>query len=339
MLVPLIAISCTHNTHKNSTTNYYFDAVKGSDKNTGTNPDEPLKSLSFIRHLALKPGDSVLLKSGETFNDTLFISCRGDSARPIVLGKYGGGTLPYIKGNGLQPQAVHVYNSEYFVIRDLEISNIFSKSTDKIQGLLVELYNYGTGKDISIENLYVHDIKGKLKDEDKGSGSAIAITNYRDNKTDKISSHFEGLVVQNCLIKDCDHGGISMWGNWERKRWNPSLHVVIRKNTIDGISGHGIVPVACEAPLVEYNVIKNAPQLPRDPAGVDGIWPWSCDNAVVQYNVVSDTKSQWDAYSYDADYNCRNSLFQYNLSFNNIGGFLLVCNSGRFSDKIQREYQ
>ena len=87
------------------------------------------------------------------------------------------------------------------------------------------------------------------------------------------------------------------------------------------------MPVACEGPLVEYNVVKNAPQLTRDVDGVDGIWPWSCDNSVVQYNIVSDIKSQWDAYGFDADYNCSNSLFQYNLSYNNKGGFLLVCNS------------
>jgi hypothetical protein len=324
-ILSVLVISCNPG---KSGTNYYFDVVKGNDGNTGTSPDKPFKSLAMIRHLTLKPGDSVLLKSGEVFNDTLFISCKGDSAKPVVLGKYGGNARPYIRGNGNQPQTVHVYNCEHFVIRDLEISNTVSEPADKIHGLLVEQYNYGTGRDITIENLYVHDVKGQFKDKDKINSNAIAIVNYRDNKTDSISSHFDGLLVQNCLIKNCDYGGIGMWGNWERKRWNPNLHVVIRHNVIDGISGHGIVPVACEAPLVEYNVIKNAPQLPRDPAGVDGIWPWSCDNAVVQYNVVSDLKSQWDAYGYDADYNCQHSLFQYNLSFNNIGGFLLVCNSG-----------
>jgi len=325
ILLCLLWTSCTSN---KNTHNYYFDAEKGNDQNDGTRPDRAFKSLSLIRKLVLKPGDSVLLKSGETFNDALFISCKGDSTRPIVLGKYGGEARPFIKANGLQPQAMHVYNSEYFVIRDLEISNTATKPVDKINGLLIELYNYGKGKSITIDNLFVHDVKGELKDKDKSGGKAISISNYRDNKTDKKSSHFEGVLVQNCLIKDCEYEGIGMWGNWERKRWDPNLNVVIRHNVLDGVSGHGIVPVACEGPLVEYNVIKNAPQFAKDPEGVDGIWPWSCDNSVVQYNVVSDIKSQWDAYSYDADYNCRNSLFQYNLSFNNSGGFLLVCNSG-----------
>lgn len=325
VLLMLIIISCTQ---KKNTTNYYFDEVNGNDKNIETSADKPFKNLYIIQRLSLTPGDSILLKSGETFNDTILISCKGDSLRPVVLGKYGGDARPYIKGDGRQTQAVHVYNSEYFVIRDLEISNTFSKPSGKILGLVVELHNYGKGKNITIENIYVHDVKGELNSDEKGNGCGISISNYRDDKSDSISSHFEGLLVQNCLIKNCDYGGIGMWGNWERKRWDPNRHVVIRNNIIDGISGHGIVPVACDSPLVEYNVVKNAPQLSIDPDGVDGIWPWSCDNAVVQYNVVSDVKSQWDAYSYDADYNCRNSLFQYNLSFNNSGGFLLVCNSG-----------
>jgi hypothetical protein len=316
---------------KKDAVNYYFDPVNGDDKNPGTRPGKPFKSLGVIKKLSLGPGDSVLLKAGSVFYEHLYISCKGAPGKPVVLGRYGGTDRPYIKGDASRVQAVHVYNSEHFIIRDIEISNTAAKPVKKIQGLLVELHNYGKAKDITIDNVYVHDVKAVLENDEIGEGGAIVMSNYRDNGTDSVSSHFDGLLVQNCLVEDCGFGGIAMWGNWERKRWDPSLGVVIRNNIIDGISGHGIVPVACESPLVEYNVMKNSPQLANDVDGVDGIWPWSCDNAVVQYNVVSDIKSQWDAYGFDADYNCTNSLFQYNLSYNNKGGFLLVCNSGGWS--------
>jgi hypothetical protein len=42
------------------------------------------------------------------------------------------GARPFIKANGLQPQAVHVYNSEYFVIWDLEISNTSATPVEEI---------------------------------------------------------------------------------------------------------------------------------------------------------------------------------------------------------------
>ena len=119
-----------------------------------------------------------------------------------------------------------------------------------------------------------------------------------------------------------------MWGNWIRSKWNPSLNVVIRNNILDGVPGDGIVPVACDGPLVEYNVMMNCPPSLPPSEACDGIWPWSCDNAIVQFNVVSGHRSQVDGYAYDSDWNSTNTLIQYNLSYSNDGGFLLICNSG-----------
>jgi hypothetical protein len=59
-----------------------------------------------------------------------------------------------------------------------------------------------------------------------------------------------------------------------------------------------------------------------------GIWPWSCDNTVVQFNEVSGMKGTRDGQGFDSDYNCRNTLIQYNYSHDNEGGFLLICNNG-----------
>lgn len=310
------------------TTNYYFDPVSGSNKNKGTTADQAFKSLSKIKGLQLRPGDSILLKSGAIFAEQLYISARGDSARPIVVGKYGGKAKPHIKAQGIYTQAVHVFNSEHIVVRDLEISNKGKKPIDGISGILVELFNYGTAKNITIDNLFVHDVYGVLVRDKKGGGNAIYLKNAKGNNTDSISSRFDGVVVQNCFIRDCQRNGITMWGNWTRKSWNPSLNVVIRNNILEGVPGDGIVPVACESPLVEYNVMRKCPATLPPTEACDGIWPWSCDNAVIQYNVVSDHKSQVDGYGFDSDWNSNNSLFQYNLSYNNDGGFLLICNSG-----------
>ncbi|WP_205410036.1 right-handed parallel beta-helix repeat-containing protein [Flavihumibacter solisilvae] len=309
-------------------TNYYFDPVNGNDQHAGTDPAKPFKSLAVIRKMVFKPGDSILLKSGASFQEQLFLSAKGSEDHSIVIGKYGGDSRPYIQGDTAKAQTVWIYNSEHVVVRDLEVSNVAGTTLEKIRGVLVELHNYGKARNITLDNLYVRDIKTSRKSGEIGDGGAIVMSNFRDNGTDSVSSSFHGLVVQNCVIRNSDFGGIGMWGNWQRKRWDPNRGVIIRNNLVEGIAGHGIVPVACDGPLVEYNIVRNSPQLSVDVDGVDGIWPWSCDNAVVQYNVVSDMKSQWDAYGFDADYNCSNSLFQYNLSFNNKGGFLLVCNSG-----------
>jgi len=314
--------------------NYYFDATQGRDDNQGTRPDKPFRSFAKLASLQINPGDSILLKSGTEFAGKLYFSGKGSASKPIVIGKYGGEKKPHLKGNGTSSAMLHVYNSEYIVIRDIEISNKSEKPLPHLTGLLVELHNYGTAKAITIDNLFIHDVYGSLlkgdgyNHEEAGAGQAMLLRNLQGGEKDSVSSNFDGLIVQNCKIKDCQRNGIMMWGNWVRKFWNPNRHVVIRHNELDGVPGDGIVPVGCESPLVEYNVMKNCPGVLPPTEACDGIWPWSCDNAIVQYNIVSDHKSKVDGYGFDSDYNCTNSLFQYNLSYNNDGGFLLLCNSG-----------
>jgi parallel beta helix pectate lyase-like protein len=117
-----------------------------------------------------------------------------------------------------------------------------------------------------------------------------------------------------------------MGGNWHRDRWYPSLRVVIRGNLLEDVGGDGIVPLACDGALVEHNILKGGRMRAEDYAA--GIWPWSCDNTVVQHNEVSGMKGTRDGEGYDSDYNCRGTLFQYNFSHNNDGGFMLICNNG-----------
>ncbi len=314
--------------------NYYFDPLQGNDLNPGTSPDLPFKSLDKIRELTLNPGDSILLKSGELFHDSLYISCKGEAGKPVVVGKYGGSSRPHIMGDASALQTVHVFNSEYLVVRDLEISNKGKQIRPHLSGLLVELRNFGVARNILIDNLFIHDVYGSLikgegnPHKDAGGGQGIMIRNQKGNDPDSVPSRFDSLVVQNCYLKDCQRNGIMMWGNWIRKHWFPSTRVVIRNNVIEGVPGDGIVPVGCEAPLVEYNVMRNCPATLPETEACDGIWPWSCDNAVIRYNIVSGHRSKVDGYGFDSDYNCTNSLFEYNLSYNNDGGFFLLCNSG-----------
>jgi len=326
LLLIVLFAACSH---QRNTANYYFDPVDGKDTHSGTTPSQAFKSLSKIKELSLKPGDSILLKSGTTFTDELYISCKGAPERPVVLGKYGGDARPHIKGDASQIQAVHVYNTEYFVIRDLEISNQGDEPVNRLKGLHVEVDNYGEVHNITIDNLYIHDVVGGLR-IDRGGGTALCLQNSRDK--DSIPSRFTGLLVQNCIIRDCQRDAIKMYAQWIRGKWFPNRNVVIRNNIISGVPGDGIVVVGCDSALVEYNTMKECPATLPPSEACDGIWPWSSDNTLVQYNVVSDHHSIVDGYAYDSDWNCRNTTFQYNLSYNNTGGFMLVIATNGWPD-------
>lgn len=87
---------------------YYVDAAAGNDKWSGQQPspagspvsDGPWQSLSKVSAQAFMPGDSVLLKCGSTWYESLKLSSSGTSANPISIGTYPAGCTnkPLING-------------------------------------------------------------------------------------------------------------------------------------------------------------------------------------------------------------------------------------------------
>jgi hypothetical protein len=188
---------------------------------------------------------------------------------------------------------------------------------------------------IHLKNLYVHSVNGLIEKED-GGGAGIGW--HCSGSTPK--SRLDDLLIEDCHIETTDRDGI-VGGNsnigtttnaWPRSSsdWYPSTHVVVRSNFLEDIGGDGIVPIGCDGALIEYNVIEGAAcrTYNNDPTQFAvGIWPWSSDNTTIQYNEVSGVKGTHDGQGYDCDYNCANTLFQYNYSHDNEGGFMLVCDN------------
>jgi parallel beta-helix repeat protein len=113
LLLALVVLFAT----TTNATNYYFSAVSGDDSRTATeakNPSTPWKTLSKLNSFfpSLQPGDSVLLKRGETFYGYIKVGRSGTASLPIVIGAYGTGNKPIVtsfvtmnnwvsKGNGI----------------------------------------------------------------------------------------------------------------------------------------------------------------------------------------------------------------------------------------------
>lgn len=81
--------------------NYYFSGKLGNDDRTpqqAQNPSTPWKTLGKLNAFfsSLRPGDSVLLRRGETFYGSITVNKSGTSASPIVIGAYGAGNKPVI---------------------------------------------------------------------------------------------------------------------------------------------------------------------------------------------------------------------------------------------------
>lgn len=82
---------------------YYFSS-SGDDSNSGTNSAAPFKTLTKIAALTfatppLGPGDSVLLKAGDTFDTIATFYVSGTAGSPILMDRYGVGANPIIVGD------------------------------------------------------------------------------------------------------------------------------------------------------------------------------------------------------------------------------------------------
>lgn len=310
--------------HDAFATTYYLDALKGKDTYKGITAGAPWKSLAKLKGIALQPGDKVLLKRGTVFNGVLEISAQGTDSKPVVIGAYGQAKAkPCIKGLDKSLYAARIFNSTNVLFRDLEIVNTGKERLANRTGLKVECRDYGVSRNITIDNVTIRDVNGSLVKE-QGGGSGLLIVNGGKKKI----SVYENMLIQNCHILRCSRNAMIWNGYIDRRDWHPSRHLVVRNNLIEQVPGDGIVPIGFDGVLIEYNIMRDCPDILPDTEAAAGFWPWSCDNTVIQFNEVSGHKAPWDAQGYDSDYNCTNTVIRYNYSHDNYGGMVLVCNSG-----------
>ena len=306
---------------------YYVDAINGHDASSGLGPDRAWKSLLKVNSQVFQPGDRILFKSGTHYTGQLVPQGSGNLANgipnPIEIDRYGPGARPRIDGQGKHRSTLTLHNVEYWRVSGLEITNTGETREPGRRGVTIHIKDFGTAHGIELKDLYIHDVNGSLVKK-KGGGSAI----LWHNEGRETKSRFDGLLIEDCHLARCGRNGINSKGNTRRDQWWPSLNVVIRRNVLEQIPGDGIVPIGCDGALIEHNVMRDCPRLLPEGEAAAGIWPWSSDNTVIQFNEVSDHKAPWDAQGFDSDWNCRNTLIQYNYSHDNEGGFLLVCNNG-----------
>lgn len=314
-------------THTRATT-YYVDFSTGQDSSDGTSADHPWKTLDKVNAARFQPGDRILFRSGQTWTGQLAPKSSGADHAPIVIDRYGDGSKPKIDGQGTVEDAIRLYNVQQIEVHDLEVTNHGAGIAKRI-GVHIFLDNFGTARHILLTGLYIHDVNGTNGngDNSKDNGGIIFRT-----IGDKTPSRFDGLTIERNLIRTVDRSGIAADSyHWNRTRWFPSLHVVIRDNYVDDAGGDGIVPWATDGALIEHNIVRNCNH--RAGSYNAGIWPWSTDHSVFQLNEASLTHTTLDGEGFDSDYNSHNTLFQYNYSHDNDGGFMLICTPGKRNER------
>jgi len=302
-------------------TRYYVDSVAGSDTNDGLSADHPWQSLDKVNTGIFAPGDTIYLKCDSHWNDFFSPAGSGALKQPIRVTSYGKGAKPQIDTQGKYLATVSIQNGEYWDIEDLDVTNTSTTHPPMLRGVEFSLLDFGTAHGVVLRNLDVHDVASA---EDKGNGGSGI---FCDNRGDRVQSRFDGLLIEGCHLWHNDRNGITMdCGYWHRPQWYPNLNVIIRGNLVEHTGGDCIVAIGCDGALLEHNIVHGGRE--RCPEYAAGIWVWSCDNSILQYNECSGMVGTEDAQGFDADYNTRNTLIQYNYSHDNQGGFVMMCTPG-----------
>jgi hypothetical protein len=317
IIIGILFSSCT------SENVYYIDPENGNDRHSGLSPDAAWASLEKVNETIFQPGDQILFKAGAQWEGQLELKGSGTSEAPIRINRYGEGKNPAIHGQGEKLYTLLLHNVEYWEVRKLEITNTGAEREARRRGVLISAEDFGDCHHIVLDSLEIHHVNGSLV-KSEGGGSAIL---WR-NSGDSIKTRFEDLQITNCHLHHCGRNGINSSGYTKRSNWHPSTGVVIRNNLLEQIPGDGIVPIGTDGALIEHNVMRDSPDILSHEEAAAGIWPWSSDNTVIQFNEVSGHRAKWDGQGFDSDWNCRNTIIQYNYSHDNYGGFALICNNG-----------
>lgn len=289
---------------------YYFDSQNGNDGYAGTSPLTAWRTLAKFNATTFQARDTILFGRGSVFTGLMQVHGSGSSAYPIVVDAYGTDTvLPRINGGGIT-DAVLVSGVDYWEIKNLEITNLSgTRPSSRRAGVHLQSSG-GTRRHIHITGLYVHDVNGNLTKGTSTEGCGILFD----------GGVFDDLLIENCHVVRTDRNGIC------QQSGSRSTNVIIRGNLLEDIGGDCIKLWGTNHGLVEHNVIRGGHMRCLDLAA--GIWPFSSDSCTFQFNEVSGMKTCADGMALDVDYITRGTIFQYNYTHDNEGGFLLICAPG-----------
>jgi hypothetical protein len=308
---------------------YHLDATLGDDHSSGISVQKPWRTLERLNKSTYQPGDQILLKRGEVFYGQINPKGSGTQDQRIYLGAYGDGERPIVDARGEHETTVLLRNLSYWTVKELEVRHQSPTLGETRKGLRL-VADQGVVRSVLIRDLMVRDVNGVIYRKRHGS-HGIQFSSDSSSQP----SYFDSLIIEDCHLIRCDrngiHGGMHPWLDLSTL----SQNVVIRNNIIEDVGGDAIVVVGCEGAIVERNRVYGARQRfdTKDEETVKkagasiGIWPLSSTNTIVRFNEVWGYKGVLDGQGYDADINTANSLFEYNFSSDNEGGFALICNN------------
>lgn len=310
---------------------YYVSSSAGNDRNPGTKPSAPWRTLAKVNQLNLTAGDQILLKSGDKFLDSGLVFLpddQGTAANPIIVDIYDGTSRAII----MAPRGQHgisIYNIGGITVRNLHLLGHGPEVSDATERNGVSLWcDLKDGRKLSglrFERLLVSwFFKGIVIGADDPSYSGFA-----------------DVLISDCTVKSCLADGIVSFGHMPgsaEQQSHRNLRILgtdVSKcygdPTLKGPhSGSGIIMAGTIGGLIDRCVAHDNGGGTNDSSGGGpvGIWCWGCHGVTIQRCLVYNQKSTpgvQDGGGFDIDGGSTECVIQYCYSYNNEGYGYLVC--------------
>ncbi|MFC3987368.1 right-handed parallel beta-helix repeat-containing protein [Actinoplanes siamensis] len=309
-------------------TQYFVDCAAGSDSNSGADSKHPWRTLAKVNALTLGAGDEVAFRSGTTCTGTLTPHGSGTADLPIILRSYGTGNRPQIAGAGARA-AILLRNVQGYTIKNLDVTNTGAAPGADQQrvGIYVLLEDYGIGADYRIANVSVHDVNGCDCRYPNPSGGIVF-----DAAGATTPTGFREVTVTKSTATHVDRTGIGLFSSWQKRAGNPTgpgsayvplTDVSINNNQVKDAGGDGVVLLNGVSAVVRDNVVDGFNT--RSPDYNLGMYAWNSDDTKFRNNFVSNGFGVGIGYGIEAAN--FGTVFEYNYSSNNAGGFMFICAS------------
>ena len=309
-----------------SNTTYYVSYSDGDDNNTGLSESSPWKTLDKVSRQTFQPGNSILFKSGDTWDGTVRFYGSGTKELPINVGRYGTGGKPVIHGQGAETNrtlyyaayseisgTLEIIEGSYWHVSGLEITNHKSGPARYRVGIFV-LDNCSTTSEykrtpqygITIDNCYIHDVVSD--DTEKRTGGIVLMGNINE------------VLIDNNIIENVSVGGIrNVSLLWDRSFYLRNYKVT--NNVLKNVVGDCIVFGRVENGSMEYNYVNGYCIKGPLSKNYAALWTWDCKDILIQYNEITGGGStKDDGAPFDVDYYNVNIVIQYNYTHNNQKG-------------------
>lgn len=333
---------------------YFFDSE--STDGDGTK-EKPYSNLSKINDISFKPGTKIFLKKNSVFKEKISLkNLNGEKENPIIFTSYGDkGAKPKIVGKeALDKGIVYISNCSNILFQNMEIySEIKEESAAK--GILVELSNeesteeVKTYHNITLKNLYIHDIYGFSDKENQGMAMKSKLTGGIHLWSSDGNAKIDGFNVLNSKIENVTNVGIATWYKVVGVRvakvspydddFEKYAHtnVTISNNEISYIGKNAAFLRNIKGGKFDHNVVHDTAIICN--AGNQIVTSY-VDDIVIEYNegynnkasLRADGKVQ-DGAMLDSDLQTKNVIFQYNYSHNNSFGLYISCDGTSKNDK------